>query len=316
MSHIRLYVEVSSLIKSFFLIITFPLYLLGFSVNALCKRLWISTLTIGIIQKLWSPRFGTNLFSRFGRVTISHLNFNTLIGGSLAGVAILFFLYQPEIHKFDGQYYVVFQQQGVESVSAQEASPSAEPVASIEPTSTSSSSILPSSMPIVTQITATPTPVPVRKQQFIPPQSLPSTFVPPAIANSGTYYSPLHNKLCATIKESPCVLVTTQYRGGHPGMDLAISLGTPLYAVGDGYVESVGSTIWAYGNVVYVNHGGGIVSLYAHMSRVDVKPGQQVNKDTIIGAVGSTGHSSGPHVHLEMHKDGAAFNPASVLKWF
>jgi murein DD-endopeptidase MepM/ murein hydrolase activator NlpD len=95
---------------------------------------------------------------------------------------------------------------------------------------------------------------------------------------------------------------------------LATEYGTPIYSVASGYVESVGSTIWAYGNIVYINHGDGVISLYAHMSKVQVTPGQQVTKDTVIGAVGSTGNSSGPHLHLELHKNGQPFNPQNVLQ--
>jgi murein DD-endopeptidase MepM/ murein hydrolase activator NlpD len=309
---LKLYLETISLLKSLFLIITFPLYLLGFSINSLRKKIWISILSIGFIQRLWCPRLGTNLFSRLGRVLLSNYNFNMMIGGSLAGIAILFFLYQPEIHKFDGQYYVIFQQQGVPVANAQEASPSA--------TASASAAVLPSSMPIVTNITATPPPSPVARissySATIKPQTLPASFVPPDIANTGVYYSPLHVPRCNGTVKQDCIFLSTFYRSGHPAIDMAMPTGTPIYAAADGYVSSVGSSIWAYGNVVYVNHGSNVESLYAHMSRVDVKVGQRVNKDVVIGAVGSTGHSTGPHVHFELHKNGAPFNPFTVLQWF
>lgn len=312
---LKTFLEIYYLIKSVLYLATFPLHVVGYILQHFAKKLWISILSIGWFQKLLCPRFGTNIFSRAGRIVLTNSNVHVFFGGALAGVAILFFLYQPILKQFDGKYYVVFQNDAVDSAYAET------PVASdsalvaqvlVSPTPVVSESVMQTSMPIVTELAPTPTPAPatttIKKKftAFIQPQTVPNGFVPPEVQNTGSYFSPLRNP--------PRLMITTRFSGYHPGVDLATEYGTPIYSVSSGYVESVGSTIWAYGNVVYINHGNGVVSLYAHMSRVDVKPGQQVTKDTVIGAVGSTGNSTGPHVHLELHKDGRPFNPLSVLQ--
>jgi murein DD-endopeptidase MepM/ murein hydrolase activator NlpD len=70
---------------------------------------------------------------------------------------------------------------------------------------------------------------------------------------------------------------------------------------------------FGYGNMIVVSHGPDFESLYAHLSKIDVKVGEQVTTDSIIGLSGSTGHSTGPHLHLEIHQDGKAIDPAPVL---
>jgi hypothetical protein len=298
MKLLRVYLEISGIVKSFLYLVTFPFSIIGFGIGFIVKHVWMAILAIGLVQRLVSPRFGTNIFSRFGRILLINTNVHVFFGGAIAGVAIVFVLYQPMLSQFDGRYYVVFQQQGAPVALAAEAQA---PVLDEEAT------FMKTSMPIVT--TVAPTPVPTaapRRFAFVAPQVPPADFVPPNMVNSGSYLIPLRNP--------PRLLITTRYSGYHPGIDLATELGTPIYAAAPGYVETVGSTIWAYGNVVYINHGNGVVTLYAHMSRVDVKPGQMVTKDTVIGAVGSTGNSSGPHVHFEIHKDGTPFNPQSIVQ--
>jgi murein DD-endopeptidase MepM/ murein hydrolase activator NlpD len=310
---LKAYLEIYYLVKSLFYLLSFPLQVVWFYLQQIAKAFWLTTLSVSWIQKLQCPRFGTNLFSRAGRIVLTNSNVHLFFGGALAGVAILFFLYQPVLRQFDGSYYVVFQRAGAEQAFAQESIATNSATlfvadVNVSPSPTVSDAVLETSMPIVTEVAPTPTPAPVlaRKSPFVQPQTLPADFVPPSVQNNGAYFSPLRNP--------PRLMITTKYSGYHPGIDLATDIGTPIYSVSSGYVESIGSTIWAYGNVVYINHGNGVVSLYAHMSRVDVKPGQQVTKDSVIGAVGSTGNSSGPHVHLELHKDGRPFNPFGVLQ--
>ncbi|HTF04538.1 MAG TPA: M23 family metallopeptidase, partial [Bacteroidia bacterium] len=83
----------------------------------------------------------------------------------------------------------------------------------------------------------------------------------------------------------------------HTGMDFNAALGTPIYATGDGVVERADAEASGYGNHVVINHGFGYETLYGHMSKILVVPGQQVKRGEIIGEVGSTGTSSGMHVH-------------------
>jgi len=95
----------------------------------------------------------------------------------------------------------------------------------------------------------------------------------------------------------------------HAGIDFSAKTGTPIYASGDGVVNRVQNAGSGYGNNVMVNHGYGYETLYAHMSKILVKPGQKVKKGQKIGLVGSTGSSTGPHLHYEVHYKGQPINP-------
>ncbi len=102
----------------------------------------------------------------------------------------------------------------------------------------------------------------------------------------------------------------------HPGIDLATSKGTPVYPIMEGYVEQVEESRWGYGNHVYINHGNGFRSLYAHLAQIEVKKDEFVNKDSIIGLVGSTGWSSGPHLHLQIWEGEKLINPKTFLETY
>jgi len=95
----------------------------------------------------------------------------------------------------------------------------------------------------------------------------------------------------------------------HAGLDFAAPQGTPIYATADGVVKLAGNTGNGYGNYVVINHGYGYETLYGHQYRVKVKPGQRVKRGEQIGWVGSTGKSTGPHVHYEVHKNGQHIDP-------
>jgi murein DD-endopeptidase MepM/ murein hydrolase activator NlpD len=101
------------------------------------------------------------------------------------------------------------------------------------------------------------------------------------------------------------------YRRFHAGLDLAASAGTPIVAAADGRVVNAG---WrgGYGREVQIAHAGGVDTLYGHMSRIAASVGQVVHKGQVIGWVGSTGLSTGPHLHFEVTKNGRPVNPASV----
>jgi len=94
----------------------------------------------------------------------------------------------------------------------------------------------------------------------------------------------------------------------HYGVDFGAGMGTPLRAVNDGKVVYAG---WmrGYGRVVKIDHGGGLVSLYAHQSKMLVKPGQYVKRSQIIGKVGSSGRSTGPHLHFGLYRNGKPVDP-------
>jgi murein DD-endopeptidase MepM/ murein hydrolase activator NlpD len=95
----------------------------------------------------------------------------------------------------------------------------------------------------------------------------------------------------------------------HTGLDFSADIGTEIYATGDGIVKSPDGGS-GYGIHVVIDHGFGYQTLYAHMSRVAVRPGQKVKRGQVIGFVGNTGVSSGPHLHYEVIKNGEKINPA------
>ena len=97
----------------------------------------------------------------------------------------------------------------------------------------------------------------------------------------------------------------------HPGMDFTAPIGTEIYATGDGVVERADNTAQGYGNHVVINHGFGYQTLYGHMNRIAVWSGQKVKRGEIIGYVGNTGLSTGPHVHYEVIKNGEKVNPVN-----
>lgn len=101
-------------------------------------------------------------------------------------------------------------------------------------------------------------------------------------------------------------------RRAHLGIDLAAAYGSPIVATSDGEVSWAD---WAggYGLAVAVDHGGGFQTRYGHMSRLNVVPGQHVRKGEIIGFVGSTGLSTGPHLHYEVRVNGQPVNPMPLL---
>lgn len=98
----------------------------------------------------------------------------------------------------------------------------------------------------------------------------------------------------------------------HTGIDVAAATGTPIYACSKGTVKFTG-VYGGYGNLVIVDHGSGIQTYYGHCSRIYASVGDEVTKDTVIAAVGSTGNSTGPHLHLEIRKNGTIQNPQNYL---
>lgn len=99
----------------------------------------------------------------------------------------------------------------------------------------------------------------------------------------------------------------------HQGIDMAAPVGTPVFATGDGVVVFAG---WqrGYGNLIKIKHELGTETRYAHLSKIRVKQGQRVSRNTLIGDIGNTGRSTGPHLHYEVRVDGKAVNPMSFIK--
>jgi murein DD-endopeptidase MepM/ murein hydrolase activator NlpD len=95
----------------------------------------------------------------------------------------------------------------------------------------------------------------------------------------------------------------------HKGLDFTASQGTPIYATGNGVVTESGFSEGGYGNHVLINHGYGYETLYGHMVRVKAREGQRVKRGELIGWVGSSGKSTGPHCHYEVHVNGVEVDP-------
>jgi murein DD-endopeptidase MepM/ murein hydrolase activator NlpD len=95
----------------------------------------------------------------------------------------------------------------------------------------------------------------------------------------------------------------------HAGLDFAAAVGTPIYATADGVVKEADYNAGGYGNNVVINHGFGYETLYGHMYRIKARTGQKVKRGEVIGYVGSTGKSTGPHCHYEVHKNGQPVDP-------
>jgi len=107
--------------------------------------------------------------------------------------------------------------------------------------------------------------------------------------------------------------ITQYYSWRHHGLDIANKIGTPIYAADSGTVEMVG---WGqgYGNQIVINHGGGKKTRYAHLSKFYVKKGDQVSKGQSIAAMGSTGWSTGSHLHFEVIIGGRKYNPLNYIR--
>ncbi len=129
---------------------------------------------------------------------------------------------------------------------------------------------------------------------------------------------------------SPQPIITTQetfqkpvigeisqgYHWYHQGIDIAGNDNAKVFPVANGKVKEIGYQLFGYGNYVIVNHGEEVASLYGHLKTIKVGPNQEVKKDTVLGIVGSTGRSSGPHLHLEIIINQKRVNPLSIITNF
>jgi murein DD-endopeptidase MepM/ murein hydrolase activator NlpD len=100
----------------------------------------------------------------------------------------------------------------------------------------------------------------------------------------------------------------------HAGIDLSGPLGTPIYATADGVVTTSGWNNGGYGNLIKIDHGRGIETRYGHLSAISVRAGQRIKRGDLIGRMGSTGRSTGSHLHYEVRIDGRAVNPIPFMK--
>lgn len=107
--------------------------------------------------------------------------------------------------------------------------------------------------------------------------------------------------------------LSTRFSKFHKGVDIAAGLGMPIHPIIDGMVEEVGRDIFGLGNYVSLSHENGFKSKYAHMGKTYVKAGAKVSSENMLGEVGLTGHTSGPHTHLEITLFGEYVDPQKLL---
>lgn len=126
---------------------------------------------------------------------------------------------------------------------------------------------------------------------------------------------PVYGGALPSVRPTRGYVLTNDYTGAHQGVDLAGRMGDAVYAVGGGTVIFSGWSTWGYGYTIVIAHGP-VMSLYAHLSGDNVWCGQVVEAGQIIGNVGSSGNSSGPHVHFEIRNvSGIRENPHNYLSW-
>lgn len=128
----------------------------------------------------------------------------------------------------------------------------------------------------------------------------------PIRQGAGQFIWPINGTLTSPFCESRA------WESCHPGIDIAAPTGTPIRAAGSGVVQLAGWT-GGYGNYTCIGHGGSVSTCYGHQSRIGVSVGQHVSQGQIIGDVGSTGHSTGPHLHFEVRVNGSVTNPMNWL---
>lgn len=122
--------------------------------------------------------------------------------------------------------------------------------------------------------------------------------ITPAVVGTGTFIYPVGSRN-----------FSQRYWYGHPGIDIALTEGSGVFASDTGTVTFAGWNIYGYGNLIVINHGNGYETFYGHLSGINVFPGQVVNQGNVIGAVGNTGNSSGPHIHFEIRTNGNQDDP-------
>ena len=124
--------------------------------------------------------------------------------------------------------------------------------------------------------------------------------------------TPINTEIGTQFPTDP-IRITQGYNFFHPGLDLDGITGDSIKPIKIGKVISIDQSKFAYGNSVIIDHGNDLTSLYAHLSKINVKLGQEVNTNTVVGEMGATGRAFGDHLHLEVRDKGIPINPQSVL---
>lgn len=148
------------------------------------------------------------------------------------------------------------------------------------------------------------------EQLFIPGAAMDSKSLKEAMGE--LFIMPIKAKFRWTSPYGSRIDPIANVKSFHTGTDMACPTGTPIYASMSGTISTTGVNR-VYGNYVIIDHGNGYQTLYAHMSKIIAKKGQWVSQGTKIGLVGSTGYSTGPHLHFTVYKNGKLIDPMSVL---
>lgn len=117
----------------------------------------------------------------------------------------------------------------------------------------------------------------------------------------------------STFQDPVVGYISQFYSWSHPAIDIAGNANQEIHPMTNGRVVMIEKSRWGYGNNVVIAHGNNLYSRYAHMSVIKVELNQEVTQETCIGFVGSTGHSTAPHVHFEIYKDGKTINPLTYI---
>ncbi len=156
---------------------------------------------------------------------------------------------------------------------------------------------------------------------------LPTASAPAQVA-SNWRRQPANNQSTFTGKKGPnvaasgegflwpnsCHVITQYFSWRHSGVDIACPFGAPIHAAAGGVVEKAGWNTGGYGNMILIDHAGGFKTRYGHLSQIAVSAGESVDQGEYIGAEGSTGHSTGPHLHFEIIINGAVYNPLNYIR--
>lgn len=143
----------------------------------------------------------------------------------------------------------------------------------------------------------------VKQVAAAPSYSVKTIFTPPA-------------KISASKLEWPTTSyrITQYFKWRHSAIDIGSNTGEPVYAAEGGMIETAGWNKGGYGYYIAINHSNGLKTLYAHLSRIYIKPSQQITRGQVIGAVGNTGRSTGPHLHFEVRLNGVRVNPLGYVR--
>lgn len=145
----------------------------------------------------------------------------------------------------------------------------------------------------------------VKPQIYTPPQSysIKNIFSAPAAPSGSKLQWPTNS-----------YRITQYFNWRHTGVDIGNKIGQPIYAAESGVVKSAGWNRSGYGYMIMIDHGGGLITLYAHASKLYVKAGDKISRGQVIAAIGSTGRSTGPHLHFETRINNSRVNPLGYIR--